>query len=232
MIEESKTGNGWPFLKYTIDEVYPFFKNHLRPADDILKNEPYAYFVFIVIDDACLTAETYECIVCTDAPDYNDPDGFPTLKTLRVPIETAADLLTPLDQLTMTPSEAFDPSSGALGTVPPFTAKQVPGTTRVGEDDLQRVVSPAEARRHKQRAMALKPEKGETSYDEERPVSLFWVGRGEALHIAHTYLEVEYVAKRGEGKLHLFNRPDEEFRERWKGRMTREQRGRVTWGRE
>lgn len=217
MIEQSETGTEWPLLNYTIDEVYPFFKTHLRPAGDTLKKEPFAYFVFVVIDDACLTAETYECIVCTDASDYDDPNGFTSLKTLRIPIDTAADVLIPLDQFTITPSEAQDPSSGALGTVPPFTAKQAPGTTRGGEDDLQMVVSPEEARRNKQRGMARKPEKGETSYDEERPASLFWVGRGEALHIAHTYREVEYLVKRGEGRFHLFVKPDDRFRERWRG---------------
>lgn len=91
-------------------------------------------------------------IICCDAPDYDDPYGDVTLKQLRVPIEAAVSILTALEKLTVTPSEFMKPDGVALCSVPPFTVKQIP----TEDEEVYIVATPAQARMHKQRAMAHK----------------------------------------------------------------------------
>lgn len=53
-----------PFLNSTLEEVYEFFKNHLRPADD----DPhgwrhiFTYFTFLVVDADCVKSEPSQCV--------------------------------------------------------------------------------------------------------------------------------------------------------------------------
>lgn len=53
-----------PFLTSTVEEVYEFFKNHVRPADDDPqgKHHSFTYFTFLVIDDECVESEPWQIV--------------------------------------------------------------------------------------------------------------------------------------------------------------------------
>ncbi|KAL8955291.1 MAG: hypothetical protein Q9183_006704, partial [Haloplaca sp. 2 TL-2023] len=98
----------WPFLGYDVAAIYKFFKGYIRPVQDSTKNEPFASFVFIAVDDDCIKSETHDCLLCCDAPDYDNENGETVLQVQQMPIYVAKLLLVPLEQLAMTPTEAWD----------------------------------------------------------------------------------------------------------------------------
>ncbi len=53
-----------PFLNSTVEEVYEFFKNHLRPADDDRRgfDHTFSYFTFLVVDADCIKSEPWQCV--------------------------------------------------------------------------------------------------------------------------------------------------------------------------
>ena len=53
-----------PFLNSTVEEVYEFFKNHLRPADDDPRgfNHTFSYFTFLAVDADCVKSEPWQCV--------------------------------------------------------------------------------------------------------------------------------------------------------------------------
>ena len=53
-----------PFLNSTVEEVYEFFKNHLRPADDDPNGyrHTFSYFTFLVVDADCIKSEPWQCV--------------------------------------------------------------------------------------------------------------------------------------------------------------------------
>lgn len=53
-----------PFAGSTVDQVYDFFKNHLRPADDDPHGyfQAFTYFTFLVIDAECLESDPWQCV--------------------------------------------------------------------------------------------------------------------------------------------------------------------------
>ncbi|KAK3172331.1 hypothetical protein OEA41_005652 [Lepraria neglecta] len=127
-------------------------------------------------------------------PHYDDPpdDGI-MLKKMRVPIVTAIWILTPLEQLCMTPSEALKPNDGdALSSIPAVTQKQGPGA----EVEEYTGATSAEARSFKQRAIALGPKGLERTLDGERAAVLFRTSRGEAKMVAYLYRELEDLSRR------------------------------------
>ncbi|KAL6722376.1 hypothetical protein ACLMJK_001483 [Lecanora helva] len=110
-----------PFLNSTVEQVYEYFKNHLRPADD----DPHAwvhtftYFTFVVIDADCVKSEPWQCIVCCDVPDFGENERETHLKQLRLPIARAMEALPLLETLVQTPSEVVNEPELVLGMMPP-----------------------------------------------------------------------------------------------------------------
>ncbi len=53
-----------PFLNSTVEEVYEFFKNHLRPVDDDPLGfcHTFSYFTFLVVDSDCIKSEPWQCV--------------------------------------------------------------------------------------------------------------------------------------------------------------------------
>lgn len=182
----------WPFIGHTIEQVYDFHKKVVRPADENRRVDPFTYFTFLAIDDESVNSEPPQCVVCCDAPDYDDPDGEVTLKTMRVPIETAIWMLVPLEQLGMTPSEALEPDGTALSSIPPFTAVQASKPP----DETFNIATFAESRAFKRegirhREVALKQSMAERMMDDERKTQLFRVSLKEATVAANTYRVAE-----------------------------------------
>ncbi len=110
-----------PFLVNTVDQVYDFFKSHLRPADDSTARKPFTYFTFIVIDAECVESDPWQCILCCDAPDYGEAHEEVKLKQLRMPIAKVMERLCPREMLGQTPSEFANGSTWVLSMIPPPT---------------------------------------------------------------------------------------------------------------
>ena len=198
IIDTLTDDDAWPFLGLDIDAIYEFFKDYIRPAQDSTRSEPFTNFVFIAVDEDCIKSETYECLLCCDAPDYSNENGEVVLQVQRMPINVAKMLLVPLEQLAMTPSEALDVDSDILSSIPPFTQDQLPGS-KVGtdDDDRQQVVSPAEARINKQRGLALGPnDDEERGLDNDRMAVIFRTNREEAIRAAYLYRQAELLCRR------------------------------------
>lgn len=136
-----------PFLGCTVDQVYEFYKKHLRPAEDYSgPGMHFASFTFLVVDEECVRSKPWQCILCCDAPDFGERET--TLKQLRLPIEEAVDHLCALEQLTFTVSSIGHPSGSTLSVMPPPT--MMPLLDRPG---LYRPATAAEARENKTRAI-------------------------------------------------------------------------------
>ena len=53
-----------PFSDSTVNQVYDFFKAHLRPADDDPRGiyHTFTYFTFLVVDAECLESDPWQCV--------------------------------------------------------------------------------------------------------------------------------------------------------------------------
>ena len=70
-----------PFLGCTVDEVYKFYKTRMRPLDHSTSLKHFTQFVFLAIDEECVTSTPRQCILCCDAPDYDEEDQEIKLKS-------------------------------------------------------------------------------------------------------------------------------------------------------
>ena len=75
-----------PFLGCTVDEVYEFDKTRMRPLDHSTSLKHFMRFVFLAIDEECVTSTPRQCILCCDAPDYGEEDQEIKLKSFRMPV--------------------------------------------------------------------------------------------------------------------------------------------------
>ncbi len=94
------------FLNCTVEQVYDFYKRYLRAADDSLDPQHFSASTFVVVDEACLSADRWQCIVCTDGPDFGEADDARVLKQVRVEVSNAWLTVARLEELTITASEA------------------------------------------------------------------------------------------------------------------------------
>ena len=189
---------------FTIDAIYEFYKKQVRPPDDSNAIQPFTYFTFLVIDDECINISLKQCIICCDAPDYNESEV--TLKKMRITLPTAAAILVPLEQLTMTPSEAVNPDGDALCSLPPFTQIQAPNRRR----DIFIGATPAEARAFKEQAIALVEQRAEPLRanpneriltDDERYAVIYRVLWKDAEWITYVFQKQEELAKGENGTM-------------------------------
>ncbi|KAL9034984.1 MAG: hypothetical protein Q9180_005106 [Flavoplaca navasiana] len=164
-----------------------------------------------MVDQACIDSKPYQCIVCSDAPDFGEAAGANRLKSMRLPLEVAASVLVPLEQLFMTASEAIDSDSDCLYSMPPCTVKL--GHYRDGRHLL---ATPAESRRQKERAIKLFIERPIQEYpkalDPARGAILERCPRKDVVKHSHMIRQLECLARR-EGKAVSFeSNPSEEAR--------------------
>ncbi|MCJ1284906.1 hypothetical protein MMC26_004243 [Xylographa opegraphella] len=108
-----------PFLNATVDDVYAFYKAHLRSIRDDIERDVFTSFTFLVVDAACLRSSPPQCILCSDAPDYHEGAEEVVLKQLRLLLDAAVWHMVPLEHMSMTPSEVSTPDCKALNSIPP-----------------------------------------------------------------------------------------------------------------
>ena len=185
------------FLDFSLEEIYDFHIFRIGGPGNSNSFHQFTYFTFLVIDEECLSSDPEQCIICCDAPDYKEER--PTLKTVRVPLTSAASILAPLEQLTMTFTEALDLSSEPLSSYPPFTQIEDPENPR----DTFLHATPAQARAYKEQAIALEEERKEplkggakdriATYG-ERYAMIFRTSRKESEHVTYHYQMQEQLA--------------------------------------
>ena len=157
-------GNPQPvtnFSTYSLDQIYDFWKQNLRAADDAEGPQHFSAFTFVVIDKACLRSEPLQCIICTDAPDFNEAnDDALVLKSIRLDVAMAWNVMVALEELTMTAIECqywanhpqdTDFSVLEIAERPPNTITEVEDENR--NDIVRRYATPAEARTNKRKAI-------------------------------------------------------------------------------
>ena len=149
-IEDTFAGIESPFLDSSVEKVYGIFKTNISAPDDNATERLFTHFTCVMIDQECIDCKPYQCIVCSNAPDHAEVAGANRLKTMRLLLEVVASALMPLELLSMTPSEAIDSDSDCLTSTPPFTVMAECQHKR-GHD----LATPAESRRHKERAIKL-----------------------------------------------------------------------------
>ena len=157
---ESKNKIDRSFTNYTIDQVYDFWKQNLRAANDAEGPQHFSAFTFVMIDEACLRSEPLQCIICTDVPDFDEEDNATVLKYVRLDVGMAWNVMVALEELTMTPIECQywaqhpqDTDFSVLEIVarPPNTITEVEDDDR--NDIVRRYATPAEARMNKRKAI-------------------------------------------------------------------------------
>lgn len=208
-IEDTFAGIESPFIDSSVEEVYEIFKKTISTADDIAMERPFTHFTCVMIDQECIYSNPYQCIVCSDAPDFGEVAGANRLKSMRLPLEVAASVLVPLEQLSMTPSEAIESDSDCLTSTPPFTV--MADSQYDGCHDL---ATPAESRRHKERAIKLFFERPiqelPKALDIERNAVLWKCPRKEAMFVSHLHRKAECLARRNGGVVSFSSDASEE----------------------
>ena len=131
-----------------MDQVYIFYKKHLRPAEDYSgPGEHFTRFTFIIVDEECIKSSPLQCILCSDAPDFGEAET--KLKQLRLPMEKAVEHLCALEQLCFTMSTIEHPSGLSLSIMPPPIMKPV-----LDQPGAYKVATAAEARENKKEAIS------------------------------------------------------------------------------
>ncbi|MCJ1389847.1 hypothetical protein MMC18_002704 [Xylographa bjoerkii] len=191
-----------PFLGSTIEQVYDFFKNHLRPAGESTAVEHFTYFTFIVIDADCIRSKPLECIVCCDAPDYREADEEISLKQRRMPINVAVDCLCALEHLNLSVSELDNLDGWSASMIPPPTLVPLQN-----EWNRYRVATPAESRIAKRRMIKMMDgsyREGCYSYDRDREeTTIARVPAAECIFVGKFSREYELLTKKSGGTLSL-----------------------------
>lgn len=151
------------FEDYTVDQIYDIYKTKRAAIEGKTEGDErdIANFSFLVIDKECINSNPRQCLVCTDAPDWdenpkNDTTIEPKLKVLRLSIEDAMSCLLSLELLLVTPSELLraDGITGSVMPEPfwmPIGDERIPGA--LFKDS--RAATPAEARANKRLSLAL-----------------------------------------------------------------------------
>ncbi|KAL8889667.1 MAG: hypothetical protein Q9215_003077 [Flavoplaca cf. flavocitrina] len=210
-IEDTFAGIDSPFLDTSVEKVYEIFKTNISAPDDNAMDRPFTHFTCVMIDQECIDSAPYQCIVCSDAPDFGEAAGANMLKSMRLPLEVAAPVLVPLEQLFMTASEAIDSDSDCLYSMPPCTVKR--GHYRDGRHLL---ATPAESRRQKERAIKLFIERPipefQKALDPARGAVLGRCPRKDAIKHSHRIRQLEGLARREGASVSFESNPSEEAR--------------------
>ncbi|KAL9614856.1 MAG: hypothetical protein Q9167_000689 [Letrouitia subvulpina] len=198
------------FIGSTIEEIYEFFIKHLRPETDSTAPEQLTYFTFLAVDAGCIQASPSECIVCCDAPDYNEAQDEIILKTLRLPIKEAVEYLCPLEQLRLTVSDVANPPERAWSMIPAPTVVQDP-------DDPPReyrVATHGQARLNRRKLLKLAANaQHDSNYSASEDLSYFKARWSEFFVISEMDRTMSQMARRNTGRIRYKSNPSKEFEE-------------------
>ena len=115
-----------PFLSHTVEDIYAFFKDHIRPDMDYAgPRAHFSSFTFLIVDEVCLDSDPWEAQVCCDAPDFGE-NGEVMSKTLRLPLEEAIYNLCALEMMSLTPSTKNLLLVTNIAVTPSFPLRRVP----------------------------------------------------------------------------------------------------------
>ncbi|KAL8947808.1 MAG: hypothetical protein Q9222_005947 [Ikaeria aurantiellina] len=153
------------FAGSTIEDAYDYFKAHLRPADDAITGMPFSSFCFLVVDEACLASQPWECIICCDAPDFGEAADEITLKQIRLDMEDTMTYLPVLEELAITPDEVEDVEMDL---------------TFESMKQEYKAVTPSEARKNKKRSLLLTEQALSKQAEHTRQAEVQWgMSKGE-----------------------------------------------------
>lgn len=96
------------FVGFSIEDVYQFYKDHMQviPSLDPWDNMEFSSFTFIAVDEACMNASPWQCIVGCDAPDFGECDTSEIkLKQIRVDLSDLGRVVEHVETLYRTPKE-------------------------------------------------------------------------------------------------------------------------------
>lgn len=162
----------YDFVNHTIDQVYDFYKRHLRPADHSPDFPHFSAFTFAVVDEECLRSEPQQLLICSDAPDFGEADDAIVLKQTHFKATMAWGASVRLEELTMTPTEAElrakDPRNRDFTTLkmqpaPPKLVRADESSGDESEDEegvLHVFATPAQARAKKRAGIKAAEAKG------------------------------------------------------------------------
>lgn len=203
------------FIGSTVEEIYDFFTKHLRPDTDSTAPEQLTYFTFLAVDAGCIQASPSQCIICCDAPDYDEAEDDVILKTLRLPIKEAVEYLCPLEQLRLTMSEVADPSERAWSTIPAPTVIQDP-------DDPPReyrVATHGQARSNRRKLLKLTADaQHDSNYSASEDLSYFKARWNEFFVVSEMDRKLSQMARSGSGRIQYKANPSKEFEEELQGK--------------
>ena len=127
-----------PFRKYTVEDIYEFYKLNIRQTSSA---KHFANFVFLVVDEECVRSHPNQCILCSDAPDFGEAEDEIILKQLRLPIEQAMQNIEMTESLHVCPSEVGHPSGMALSIMPPPSLAPTPELIRLSKKNAIRGIN-------------------------------------------------------------------------------------------
>lgn len=140
-----------PFIGWTVEKVYDFYKAHVRPDENLTEREGhFTAFAFAVIDEECLKADPPQVILCSDAPDFDESEGEVKLKQIRLPLMKALEEVAPIDDLSVTPSEVEKETEKVLTMRPPPTLMSMNDPEN---PDMFRAATSIEARQNKRKCI-------------------------------------------------------------------------------
>ncbi|KAL9039660.1 MAG: hypothetical protein Q9214_004785, partial [Letrouitia sp. 1 TL-2023] len=205
------------FIGSTIEEIYDFFTKHLRPEIDSTAPEQLTYFTFLAVDAGCIQASPSECIICCDAPDYNEEQDDVVLKTLRLPIKEVVQYLCPLEQLRLTMSDVADLPERAWSTIPAPTVIQDP-------DDPPReyrVATHGQARSNRRKLLKLAADaQYDHNYSASEDLSYFKARWNEFFVVSEMDRTLSQMARRGSGRIQYKPNPSKEFEDEFQEKRT------------
>ncbi|KAI9732448.1 MAG: hypothetical protein M1834_001656 [Cirrosporium novae-zelandiae] len=149
------SGFNSPFVGWTVDDVYEFFKSSIRQPPNSTEGDWTAY-TFIILDQQSITDKTL--LLCCDAPDFGEAGEEVVLKTMRLPFTKGLGEWVGLELLNKTPSEIG--SNEVMRVMPPSTMTNIEYNQ---ENMTGRVATPEIARRNKRQGIKMAEEKGETT---------------------------------------------------------------------
>lgn len=173
-----------PFLNNSVDQIYDFYKHHLRTLNTATRDY-FTNFTFFVIDKFCVQSNPKQCVVCCDAPDFDEPGDEPKLKLLRIPIEKAMPYMYCLEHLSMTPSEVGNPSGMVFNVMPNPYMMPLSDERTVGALFGQvRAATPVEARANKKKAILFKP-----GVPDDRATTIVEVPAEDCKYVARSHIQ-------------------------------------------
>jgi len=145
-----------PFVGWSIDDIYNFYKQYLRQDQDSNRSGHFTAFTFIVISEICVKIGAIDAYC--DAPEYEEDDDKIILKRLFAMPTELVPSLNAMEMLTMMPADVLHPNGQSISIRPPPTMMPV-------EDGMFVIATPNQARKNKKEVI-----RGMTQLDVQGPI--------------------------------------------------------------